>query len=87
MILNIFTMMMRNVFSVKHLESLLVDGEDGHWCCTFCLSPACHTVCQTGCDHCINVQFCSCVQCCMFLKLDNLYLAVKKATQPTPAYF
>lgn len=60
MILNIFTVMMINVFSVKHLESLLVDGEDGHWCCTFCLSPACHTVCQTGCDYCINEQFCSC---------------------------
>lgn len=52
--------MMRNVFYVKHLESLIVDEEDGHWCCTFCWSPACHTVWQTGCDHYINVQFCSC---------------------------
>lgn len=47
MILNIFTVMVRNVFYVKHLESLLVDGEDGHRCCTFCWSPACHTVWQT----------------------------------------
>lgn len=33
------------------------------------------------CDHCINVRFCSCscVQCCMFPKLDRLYLAVIKA--------